>query len=111
MRGAVVGLAFGLALAGVLSWVSGLPELRAQSDRLARADQGSLVPLVWSTEAGTFIAVVDTQSRVLGVYEVQRGTGAIVLKSVRNLTWDLQLEELNTSNPAPREIRALLDRR
>jgi hypothetical protein len=29
------------------------------------------------------------------------------LKSVRNVAWDLMIEDFNSANPTPREIRAL----
>ena len=36
-------------------------------------------------------------------------TGQIELKSVRNVQWDLLIEEFNGVRPLPREIRALLE--
>jgi len=57
------------------------------------------------------LAVVDPRQRVMGVYQVDPGTGKIALWSVRNLQWDLQMTEFNTGNPPPREIRALLEQR
>ena len=44
----------------------------------------------------------------MAVYHVDRATGKITLKSVRNVRWDLLLDEFNGTNPAPREIRALV---
>jgi hypothetical protein len=53
------------------------------------------------------ITVVDPRQRVMAVYHVDRASGALSLKSVRNLTWDLQIEDFNSGTPAPRDIRAL----
>ena len=53
------------------------------------------------------ITVVDPRQRVMAVYHVDRASGALALKSVRNLTWDLQIEDFNSGTPAPRDIRAL----
>jgi hypothetical protein len=41
----------------------------------------------------------------VGVYHVERSTGEITLKSVRNLTWDLQMVQFNSGNPLPQDIR------
>lgn len=53
------------------------------------------------------IALVDPRQRVLAVYHVDRATGAVQLKSVRNVHWDLLIEDYNSASPAPRDIRAL----
>jgi hypothetical protein len=53
------------------------------------------------------ITVVDPRQKVMAVYHVDRATGALALKSVRNLQWDLQIEDYNSTSPAPRDIRAL----
>ena len=56
------------------------------------------------------ITIVDPRQRVMAVYHVDRATGALALKSVRNLQWDLQIEDYNSGSPAPRDIRALKER-
>jgi hypothetical protein len=53
------------------------------------------------------ITIVDPRQRVMAVYHIDRVNGAVALKSVRNLTWDLQIEDFNSGTPAPRDIRAL----
>jgi hypothetical protein len=53
------------------------------------------------------ITIVDPRQRVMAVYHVDRVSGALALKSVRNLTWDLLIEDFNSGSPAPRDIRAL----
>src|SRR4051812_38827699 len=53
------------------------------------------------------ITIVDPRQKVIAVYHVDRATGALALKSVRNLQWDLQIEDYNSASPAPRDIRAL----
>ena len=49
--------------------------------------------------------VFDSVRGVLAVYMVDQGTGQINLKSVRQVAWDLQLEEFNTNQPSPRDLR------
>jgi hypothetical protein len=51
------------------------------------------------------IIVVDPADRVLAVYHVDKTTGEIALRSVRNVTWDLQMVEFNSGEPLPQDIR------
>jgi hypothetical protein len=51
------------------------------------------------------IFVVDPAQRVLAVYHVDKSTGEIALRSVRNITWDLQMVEFNSGKPLPQDIR------
>ena len=57
------------------------------------------------------LTVIDQRQRVIGVYHIDLPTGKIALRSVRNITWDLQMTEFNGENPLPREIRMLLEQR
>jgi len=57
------------------------------------------------------IVVIAPGSQVLSVYHVDKPTGVITLKSVRNIRADLMMDEFNTESPLPREIRAILDQR
>jgi hypothetical protein len=57
------------------------------------------------------LTVIDPRMRVMSVYHVDLASGAITLRSVRNITWDLQLREFNGVAPLPQEIRALLEQR
>jgi len=55
------------------------------------------------------LTVIDPRSRVMSVYHLELATGAITLKSVRNIHWDLQLSQFNGVSPLPHEIRAILE--
>ena len=55
------------------------------------------------------ITIVDPRQRVMAVYTVDKATGALQLRSVRNVQWDLTIEDFNSTSPAPREIRALVN--
>jgi hypothetical protein len=57
------------------------------------------------------LTVIDPQTRVMSVYHIDITSGAITLKSVRSIHWDLQMSEFNGVSPLPREIRALLEQR
>ena len=55
------------------------------------------------------VTLIDVEKRVMSVYHVDRSTGGIELKSVRNFHWDLLIEEFNGVSPLPRDIRALME--
>lgn len=57
------------------------------------------------------LTVVDPRQRVISVYQIDLATGKISLKSVRNITWDLQISDMNTENPLPQQIRTLLEQK
>ena len=51
------------------------------------------------------IVVVDTRQTTMAVYHVEPAQGKIQLKSVRNLVWDLRMEQFNAQSPLPSELR------
>jgi hypothetical protein len=57
------------------------------------------------------VVVVDSKTRTMSVYHVEHTGGVITLKSVRNISADLLMDEFNTSSPVPSEIRAMLKER
>ncbi len=57
----------------------------------------------------TRVIIVDPHLRRMAVYHVEAG-GAIQLKSVRNLTVDLQVQEFNSGDPSPVDMQESLDR-
>jgi hypothetical protein len=52
------------------------------------------------------ITVIDPRQRVMAIYHVDRSTGQITPKSIRNFTWDLQMSEYNSGDPSPKDIRS-----
>jgi len=68
-------------------------------------------PLLMSAsdlETGKQITIIDVKSKAISVYLIDRGTGKIQLLSTRNAHWDFQLDEYNSGNPTPREIKTLI---
>ena len=53
--------------------------------------------------------VYDPQQQVLGVYHVDRSTGEIELRSIRQIQWDLQLLHYDTKKPLPQHIKNNLE--
>ncbi len=126
MRAAVVGMFVALSVLAV--GAIGFPEAtaqrppaagdrvpgdRASGERAAqdRASGSDLVALSFDAEGRQQVTVIDPRTRVMAVYHVERTTGALILKSVRNVHWDLLIEDFNSANPTPREIRALTEKR
>jgi hypothetical protein len=62
-------------------------------------------------EKGQLLTVIDPRFRSLSVYQIDRETGKVELRSVRTIHWDLQMTEFNSASPLPGEIRALLEQR
>ena len=57
------------------------------------------------------LIVIDPKTQVMGVYQIEKNSGLISLKSIRNVQWDLKMDEFNSADPSPREIRAMLENR
>lgn len=53
--------------------------------------------------------IFDPVRQVFAVYHVDAASGQIMLKSVRNLSADLRLEQFNSGAPAPKDIQAMID--
>lgn len=95
------------ACVAMLLVVSGLP---ASGQRPASpAGSGQVVvstsPL---PDARHLVVVVDPGTRHAAVYVVD-ADGTLVLKSARDLTWDLMVGEFNAQEPRPAAIRKLLE--
>lgn len=117
MRAAVVGI---LVVLGVLAaGAVGAPDSPTSSGgRTARSStqdragpSSELMALSFDSDGRQQVTLIDPRTRVMAVYHVDRATGALSLKSVRNVHWDLQIEDFNSANPTPREIRALTEPR
>ena len=115
MRAAVGGLVLGLGL--LLAVGLGFPEAQAQKQagqlvshqpgHFQQTGSPDLLAMSVEAEGRQQITVIDPKQKVLAVYHVDRITGAVSLRSVRNMQWDLLIEDFNSANPTPREIRAL----
>ena len=69
---------------------------------------GQLMALSADVEGGQIVTLVDPGARVMSIYRIDGATGEVRLTSVRNVHWDLQMDEFNGGSPSPREIRTLL---
>jgi hypothetical protein len=80
----------------------GIPSTLVGDGLIAQVTSADGLPLT--------VTVIDPGQRVMGVYHVDRETGEIALRSVRNLTWDLQMIEFNSGKPLPQDVRGGLQR-
>jgi hypothetical protein len=55
------------------------------------------------------ITVIDPREQVMSVYHIDLATGAIDLKSVRKIEWDLRMVQFNGTSPLPQEIRTKIE--
>lgn len=55
------------------------------------------------------LLVVDPNLRNAAVYHVDGPSGSLVLKSTRNITWDLMVGDFNAQEPKPSALRRMLE--
>jgi hypothetical protein len=55
------------------------------------------------------LIVIDPASRHAAVYHVDPVSGGMVLKSTRDISWDLRLDEFNALEPKPATLRKMLE--
>ena len=115
MRSACWGIAVsaGIATLVAAAWLTTAHAQRPQvHGTQAPSSASSLIALPTVVERGhQQITVIDPQSQTLAVYHIDSGNGAVSLKSVRNIQWDLHMDEFNGMSPTPREIRSLVQQR
>jgi hypothetical protein len=108
MRQPLLGVLVGGFLVIATAAISGFaePVTGGPRDRSSPRPHRPLMTHVTATEGQPqVVTVIDAERRVMAVYHVDRATGEIALKSVRNMTWDLEMLEFNTGEPLPQEIR------
>lgn len=113
MRATSAGLLVGILVTWMLSDASSSPPSafaqRFTGSEPAAAPRDDLIAITGAvTDGQQLILLVDPQRRTLGSYLVNARTGQISLRSVRNIRWDLELEEFNGMEPSPDKIQALL---
>ncbi len=113
MRQTVLGALAGAVLA--YAAVTGATESgRVLAQRPAVLPEGSagLIALPTGLSDGRqMLTVIDPRTQVMGHYQIDPAKGEIVLKGVRNIRWDLQIEEYNGVSPLPSEVRSLVEQR
>ncbi|MBX3415326.1 MAG: hypothetical protein KF708_21765 [Pirellulales bacterium] len=113
MRGTALGLFVGAAAVWTALGAPGGNAAWAQRDPSGlHASERELIALsATASDNGQQFVVIDPQTRAMGVYHVDASSGTIKLKSVRNLTWDLNLLQFNGTSPLPEEVRTMVEPR
>ncbi|MCI0334715.1 MAG: hypothetical protein L0228_15980 [Planctomycetes bacterium] len=112
MRHSLVGavLIAGLVIAATAARSSSEPPY-APPVEPAHVGSGELIAHVTAADGvPQIVTVIDPRQRVMAVYHVDRATGQITPKSIRNFTWDLQMIEFNSGDPLPQDVRSGLQR-
>jgi hypothetical protein len=66
----------------------------------------SITPL---DDGRQMLLLLDEQNRNLAIYHVDPAAGTISLKSTRNITWDLMIEDFNAQDPKPSALKKMLE--
>src|SRR5688572_19946828 len=103
-------LVAGLVIASMAARTFSESVASATVDFPRAAPSGDLISHMTEADGGQVITVIDPRSRVMAVYHVDRTSGEILLKSARNITWDLQMTDYNTGELSPKDIRSGLER-
>lgn len=59
-------------------------------------------------DARRLVMVVDPATRHVAVYHLDNATGSLVLKSTRDITWDLLVDDFNAQEPRPAALKRLI---
>jgi hypothetical protein len=111
MRLSLIGALFVAVLVMAANAGTGVSESAYSPNYPAIANAPELITHVTAAEGQMqVVTVIDPRERVMAVYHVDRATGQITPKSVRNITWDLQMIEFNSGDPSPQDIRSGLQR-
>jgi len=113
MKAMVLGVLVGAGVMWTLAGVAREPLAVAQprSGETSSANSPELLAMAASAgEDRQQVTVIDPRARVMSVYTIDHKSGEITLRSVRNITWDLQLIEFNATSPTPRELKSQRDK-
>lgn len=106
----VAGVATAVALA--MLWATG----GSAAQRTARTGMavGDPAAPLWTMatpldDGRQMLLVVDQQNRTLAIYHVDPATGTLVLKSTRDIRWDLLVEDFNAQEPKPASLKKMLE--
>lgn len=96
----------GVGLVAVATWCAADQTYVSGGQGVATAGVPLVTHVIAQENRPHTIVAVDSQNRSLAVYHVDSNTGKLVLKSARNVTWDLQMRDYNTEDPLPQDIRS-----
>lgn len=100
-----------LACVGVLAvaacgWYGSVTEADLPMGAAGAGPGGLVSQVIQQDGRPPAVLVTDPANAVLAVYHVDPTTGALSLKSVRNVSWDLKMLHFNSEDPSPKDVRA-----
>ena len=110
MHRTLLGL-FVVALFAVCLSLSSDPHALGQHPQRIEGRHGMIALQAKAADGGAQVILINASESVMGVYHVGSVDGKITLQSVRNVKWDMLMEEYNGQEPLPREIRTLMESR
>lgn len=99
-------LALGV-IAGVLPAVT--PSAPAAAPLAPAAGSPLWISMAPLGDERQLLVVVDPVTRSAAVYHVDAGSGALTLKSTRDIRWDLLVGEFNAQEPSPTALRRMVE--
>ena len=110
MRQAVLGFVLGAGLlTAVAAWLAPGNSVLAQHARAPASQDGDVIALDWTVDGKLqTVLLVDPKRKAMSVYHIDRASGGITLKSVRQCEGDLQLRGFNETRPFADEIRGMM---
>src|SRR5262245_12986103 len=108
MRQAVLGFLLGAGLlTAVAVWSAPGNSVLAQHARAPAPQESDVIALHWTDDGKHHetVVLVDPQRKAMSVYQIDRASGSVALKSVRQCGWDLQMGGFNESPPFADHIR------
>ena len=100
-----------LAVAWGSDWLSAQPPATEQVNAgllgaASPSSPGLVTHVIQQAGRPHTVVVADTKRAVLAVYHIDPQSGKLALKSVRNVSWDLQMPQYDTELPLPEEVRS-----
>ena len=103
--------AFGMLLAGHLMippWAAG--QRQPHSSDLPPSSESMWV---WMSQRdgdpNQILVAIDRETRHAAVYHVESTSGTLTLRSTRNLSWDLLVDDFNGREPSPTALKNMLE--
>ena len=109
--GALIGAGLVMAAVGAVPEERGLFAQRMDPHRPAQAEGGLIALSTVVADEHQQVTVIDPNRQAMSVYHIDFRSGAIELKSVRQIHWDLQIADYNGKGLLPREIQSQLQLR
>lgn len=96
-------------MAVIAAWLMPTGELSAQRTGRSGGESAGL----WASDSSLadgrrLLLVVDPATRHAAVYHVDPDRGTLTLRSARDISWDLMVEDFNAQEPKPAALRSLL---